>query len=44
MLVPILRAGVGLVDGVLRLLPETDIGFIGVARNEETFLPHPYLD
>jgi uracil phosphoribosyltransferase len=43
MLVPILRAGVGLVNGALRLLPAAEVGFIGLARDEETFLPHPYL-
>ncbi len=44
MLVPILRAGVGMVAGVLRLLPAAEVGFIGLARNEETFVPQPYLD
>jgi uracil phosphoribosyltransferase len=43
MLVPILRAGVGLVAGALRLLPAAEVGFIGLARDEETFLPHAYL-
>jgi uracil phosphoribosyltransferase len=43
MLVPILRAGVGLVNGALRLLPSAEVGFIGLARDEETFLPRPYL-
>ncbi len=43
MLVPILRAGVGMVEAALRLLPEAEVGFIGVARDEETFQPRPYL-
>jgi uracil phosphoribosyltransferase len=43
MLVPILRAGVGMVDPALRLLPEAEVGFVGIARNEETFQPQPYL-
>lgn len=43
MLVPILRAGVGLVNPALRLIPQAEVGFIGLARNEETFEPHPYL-
>ena len=43
MLVPILRAGVGLVNGALRLLPSAEVGFVGLARDEETFLPSPYL-
>ena len=43
MLVPILRAGVGLVNPALRLIPQAEVGFVGLARNEETFQPHPYL-
>jgi uracil phosphoribosyltransferase len=43
MLVPILRAGIGLVNPALRLVPQAEVGFIGLARNEETFDPHPYL-
>jgi uracil phosphoribosyltransferase len=43
MLVPILRAGVGLVTAALRLIPQAEVGFVGLARNEETFEPHPYL-
>jgi uracil phosphoribosyltransferase len=43
MLVPILRAGVGLVNGALRLLPAAEVGFVGLARDEETFLPRSYL-
>ena len=44
MLVPILRAGVGLVTGALRLLPSAEVGFIGLARDEETFVPQPYMN
>ena len=40
--VPILRAGLGMVQGVLSLLPEASIGHIGFARNEETKLPESY--
>jgi uracil phosphoribosyltransferase len=40
--VPILRAGLGMVQGVLSLLPEARIGHIGLARNEETKLPESY--
>jgi uracil phosphoribosyltransferase len=43
MLVPILRAAVGMVDAALRLLPAAEVGFIGLARNEDTFEPQPYL-
>lgn len=44
LVVPVLRAGLGLHGAVLRLLPETDTAFIGVARNEETFRPEPYMN
>ena len=44
LVVPVLRAGLGMLGGVLRHLPETDTGFIGVARNEETFAPEPYMN
>ncbi len=44
MAVPILRAGLGLLPGVLRLLPDVPTGFIGVARNEETLVPEPYMN
>ena len=40
--VPILRAGLGMVDGVLRILPNAKIGHIGMYRNEETLEPVPY--
>ena len=43
-MVPVLRAGLGMLGGVLRHLPETDTGFIGLARNEETYLPEPYMN
>jgi len=41
-LVPILRAGLGMADGVLRLLPEARLGHLGVYRNEQTLEPVPY--
>lgn len=44
LVVPVLRAGLGLHGAVLRLLPETDTAFIGVARNEDTFQPEPYMN
>lgn len=43
MLVPILRAGVGMVEAALRLLPSAEVGFVGLARDESTFQPRPYL-
>ncbi|MCF2556998.1 uracil phosphoribosyltransferase [Fournierella massiliensis] len=41
-LVPILRAGLGMVDGMLSLLPAAKIGHIGLYRNEETLEPVEY--
>ncbi len=41
--VPILRAGLGLVDGVLRMVPAARVGHIGMYRDEETLIPHVYF-
>jgi uracil phosphoribosyltransferase len=41
-LVPILRAGVGMTDGILSMIPEARVGHIGVYRDEETKQPVPY--
>ena len=41
-LVPILRAGVGLVDGFRRIIPTAKVGHIGMYRDEETLIPHEY--
>ncbi len=41
--VPILRAGLGLVDGVLRMVPSARVGHIGMYRDEETLIPHVYF-
>ena len=41
--VPILRAGLGLVDGVLRMVPSARVGHIGKFRDEETLEPHVYF-
>ena len=40
--VPILRAGLGMVDGALELVPSARVGHIGMYRDEETLIPHPY--
>ena len=40
--VPILRAGTGMLDGVLSLVPSAKVGHIGMYRDEETALPVPY--
>ena len=41
-IVPILRAGMGMVDGVLNVIPNAKIGHIGLYRDEETFKPVEY--
>ncbi len=41
--VPILRAGLGLVEGVLRMVPSARVGHIGLYRNEETLEPVKYF-
>ena len=41
--VPILRAGLGLVDGVLRMVLSARVGHIGMFRDEETLQPHVYF-
>lgn len=41
--VPILRAGMGMLDGVIRVVPNAKIGHIGMYRNEETFEPVNYF-
>ena len=40
--VPILRAGLGMVNGLLSLVPSAKVGHIGMYRDEETMIPHPY--
>jgi len=44
LLVPVLRAGLGMVDRAHALIPGAHVGFVGVARDEETHLPTPYLE
>ena len=44
LLVAVLRAGLGMVEQAQVLLPESRVGFVGVARDEETALPTPYLE
>lgn len=41
--IPILRAGLGMLDGVLSILPTAKVGHIGMYRNEETFKPVNYF-
>lgn len=42
--IPILRAGLGFLSPAQHLLPNADIGFIGIARNEATHEPEPYVN
>ncbi|HEX6871145.1 MAG TPA: uracil phosphoribosyltransferase [Micromonosporaceae bacterium] len=44
LLVPVLRAGLGMSDAALALLPESSMGFVGLARDEHTFAPRAYLE
>ncbi|GAA3732839.1 uracil phosphoribosyltransferase [Salinactinospora qingdaonensis] len=44
LVVPILRAGLGMLDGMTRLLPTSEVGFLGMARDEDTLLPAAYAD
>ncbi|HTN31749.1 MAG TPA: uracil phosphoribosyltransferase [Pseudomonas sp.] len=42
--VPILRAGIGMLDGVLTLIPGAKVSAVGIARDEETLKAHTYLE
>lgn len=42
--VPILRAGLGMLDGMMRLLPTAEVGFLGMARDEETLEAVTYAE
>src|ERR671910_2877607 len=44
LVVPILRAGLGMLDGMVKLLPTAEVGFLGMARNEETLEPTTYAE
>ncbi|MER7443220.1 uracil phosphoribosyltransferase [Micromonospora avicenniae] len=44
LLVPVLRAGLGMADAALGLLPESSMGFVGLARDEKTFEPRAYME
>ncbi len=41
--VPVLRAGLGMTDGILRVMPEARIGHLGMSRDEESMQPTVYL-
>ncbi len=42
-IVPILRAGLGMVDGIRDMIPTAKVGFIGLYRDEKTLQPHEYF-
>ena len=43
LLVPVLRAGLGMAEAAFNLLPESQMGFVGLARDEDTHEPHAYM-
>ncbi len=43
-IVPVIRAGLGMVDPALKMIPDAQVGFIGLARDEQTHEPVPYLE
>ena len=43
LLVPVLRAGLGMAEAAFNLLPESQMGFVGVARDEQTHEPNAYM-
>ena len=44
LVVPILRAGLGMLEGMVKLLPSAEVGFLGMARNEVTLEPTTYAE
>ncbi|WP_203567948.1 uracil phosphoribosyltransferase [Aestuariimicrobium ganziense] len=44
LVVPILRAGLGMLEGMMKLVPTAEVGFVGMARNEETLQPVTYAE
>jgi len=44
LIVPVLRAGIGMLDGMTRLLPMADVGFVGMVRDEESLQASTYAD
>lgn len=44
LLVPVLRAGLGMAEASMALLPESQMGFVGLARDEQTLLPRAYME
>src|SRR5213078_4014588 len=44
LVVPVLRAGIGMLDGMTRLLPTAEVGFVGMVRDEESLVASTYAD
>ncbi|MGV8852470.1 MAG: uracil phosphoribosyltransferase [Rhodoglobus sp.] len=44
LVVPILRAGLGMLEGMVKLVPTAEVGFLGMVRNEETLQPDTYAE
>jgi uracil phosphoribosyltransferase len=44
LIVPVLRAGIGMLDGMTRLLPMADVGFVGMVRDEESLVASTYAN
>ncbi|WP_022900250.1 uracil phosphoribosyltransferase [Humibacter albus] len=44
LVVPILRAGLGMLEGMVKLVPSAEVGFLGMVRNEETLEPATYAE
>ncbi len=44
LVVPILRAGLGMLEGMMRMMPTAEVGFVGMVRNEETLQPVTYAE
>ncbi|MEJ1154895.1 MULTISPECIES: uracil phosphoribosyltransferase [Microbacterium] len=44
LVVPILRAGLGMLEGMVKLIPTAEVGFLGMVRNEETLEPSTYAE
>ncbi|KQQ28204.1 MULTISPECIES: uracil phosphoribosyltransferase [unclassified Frondihabitans] len=44
LIVPILRAGLGMLEGMMKLIPSAEVGFLGMVRDEETLQPATYAE
>jgi len=44
LVVPVLRAGLGMLEGMVKLLPTAEVGFLGIKRNEEPLQPFTYAE